>query len=99
MLVRGHTNTALAEALYADHLVATKPSLRNKVQKVADSVLKEAAYLVLSPDFYQRYPEFSELLWNRISQIRESVMIWDTVDRYFSETENRLSGKQEAGAD
>ncbi|MHA7809201.1 MAG: BMP family ABC transporter substrate-binding protein [Marinobacter adhaerens] len=83
MLLRRHAKTALADALHADHLIDNRPEFAGRIQKVAASVSKESSYLVLSKAFYQQYPEFSEILWNRLSAIRESVELWDGVDRYF----------------
>lgn len=85
MLLRGHTNTALADAVYADYLISATPAFSDNLVKVSDSTAKESSYLVLSESFYQRYPEFSEQLWNRLSEIRESVALWDNVERYFAE--------------
>ncbi|MCD1646036.1 BMP family ABC transporter substrate-binding protein [Marinobacter adhaerens] len=83
MLLRRHAKTALADALHADHLIDNRPEFAGKIRKVAASVSKESSYLVLSKAFYQQYPEFSEILWNRLSEIRESFELWDGVDRYF----------------
>lgn len=83
MLLRKHAKTALADALHADHLIENRPEFAGKIRKVAASVSTESSYLVLSKDFYHRYPEFSEILWNRLSEIRESIELWDGVDRYF----------------
>lgn len=83
MLLRRHAKTALADALHADHLIDNRPEFAGKIRKVAASVSRESSYLVLSKAFYQKYPEFSEILWNRLSEIRESVELWDGVDRYF----------------
>jgi len=84
MLLRGHVKTVLADSLHADYLIRNSPLLSERVRKVADSVSRESSYLVLSEDFYQRFPEFSELLWNRLSEVRESAELWDLVDSYFS---------------
>lgn len=83
MLLRGHTNTALADALHAGYLIEARPEFAGKIQKVSDSVSTESSYLMLSKDFYRQYPDFSELLWNRLSEVRESAELWDGVDRYF----------------
>ena len=83
MLLRGHAKTALADALHADHLIRSRPEFAGKIRKVAASVSTESSYLVLSKSFYHQYPEFSEILWNKLSEIRESVELWDGVDRYF----------------
>lgn len=83
MLLRRHAKTALADALHADHLIDNRPEFAGKIRKVAASVSKESSYFVLSKAFYQQYPEFSEILWNRLSEIRESVELWDGIDRFF----------------
>lgn len=83
MLLRRHAKTALSDALHADHLIKSRPEFAGRIQKVAASVSTESSYLVLSKRFYHEYPEFSEILWNRLSEIRESVELWDGVDRYF----------------
>ncbi|BEH12764.1 BMP family ABC transporter substrate-binding protein [Marinobacter shengliensis] len=85
MLLRGHTNTALADAVYTDYLIAATPVFSDNLIKISPSMAKESSYLVLSESFYQRYPAFSEQLWNRLSEIRESVALWDNVERYFAE--------------
>ncbi|WP_165856344.1 BMP family ABC transporter substrate-binding protein [Marinobacter sp. JSM 1782161] len=83
MLERARVNTVVADPLHADYLIGRSPRLRNTIVKTADAIGEEASYLLLSRDFYRTYPRFSEELWNQLSQVRESVALWDQADRYF----------------
>ncbi|WP_165495817.1 BMP family ABC transporter substrate-binding protein [Marinobacter halodurans] len=84
MLMRERVNTVVADPLHADYLIDHSPTLQSEVIKTADSVGRETSYLLVSNNFYRNYPQFCEELWNRLSEVRESVALWDRADRYFT---------------
>ncbi|BES69499.1 hypothetical protein RE428_05170 [Marinobacter nanhaiticus D15-8W] len=84
MLMRERVNSLVADPLHADYLISQSPEMSGRLEKTADSIGEEASYLLFNRTFYNRYPEFCEQLWNRLSEVRESVELWDRADRYFT---------------
>lgn len=86
MLMRERVNSVVADPLHADYLISQSPEMSEQLEKTADAIGEEASYLLFNRAFYNRYPEFCEQLWNRLSQVRESAELWDRADRYFPNT-------------
>lgn len=82
MLLRGRVQAVAADRLYAEHLLAVTPRFRERIEPLPAALGRGYSYLVFSDDFYERYPEFCELLWNQLSEIQQSAELWDRVPEY-----------------
>ncbi|SFL86519.1 BMP family ABC transporter substrate-binding protein [Marinobacter zhejiangensis] len=85
MLLRGRVQAVVDYDLLADLLLTADERYRGRVQRVPLDLGEGASYLVFSKRFYDRYPEFCELMWNQLSEIRESAELWDRVPSYLDE--------------
>ncbi|MBF0529818.1 MAG: transporter substrate-binding domain-containing protein [Deltaproteobacteria bacterium] len=72
-LVETRVQGIVLQSLGADMLLKNKPDLAGKIEKCSVAFVEDKPYyLILSKEFCQKYPEFSQKIWNQIKEVRES---------------------------
>lgn len=85
MLLRGRVSAVADYDVIADYLLASDERFRGRIDRMPANLGQGISYLVFSNQFYARYPEFCELMWNQLSEIRESAELWDKVSLYLGD--------------
>lgn len=82
-MTKGRVDLVAAVDLNGDYLLKSNPENLANVVKLEPELAKKYYYMLFSQQFYHEYPQYSEIIWNTISEMRESVEFWERIDRYF----------------
>jgi polar amino acid transport system substrate-binding protein len=72
-LFRGKVNALALQDITGDFHIKRKAGLKS-IEKVLPALYTKTYYLVLSKQFNNKYPELSEIIWNKLALLREEKM-------------------------
>lgn len=82
-LEQGRIQGAVAQALRTSLFLKSNPELAAKIEKTANPFTPDKPFfLMLSKAFCQKYPEFSEKIWDTVKEVRDSKEYLAIVEKW-----------------